>query len=191
MYEEKEIEYKAILTKEQFKKLQSLYPFPKNPIKQTNYYFETNQFDLKNHHAALRIRMKNNEYILTLKQAKEGYALENHVKLNQASFENWVNNHITFPETFRPIMEELNIEEKQLFYQGFLKTNRYTFEKDHVHFCLDESHYFNEIDYELEIEESEKHLAKDIFINIMEELKIEQPKSITKIERFYNSLHKK
>src|SRR5699024_11479055 len=66
--QEIEIEFKNLLTKEEFNQIRTYLSFPDKGVAQTNFYFETKDFTLKNNHAALRIREKNGEYTLTLKQ---------------------------------------------------------------------------------------------------------------------------
>ncbi|WP_212685903.1 CYTH domain-containing protein, partial [Salmonella enterica] len=83
MAQEIEIEFKNLLTEEEYLKLLSNLPFPKYSQTQTNYYFETEDFSLKAHGSALRIREKNGNYTLTLKETHELGLLETHDALTE------------------------------------------------------------------------------------------------------------
>ena len=61
-----ELEYKTLLTQEQFQTIKSNYPF-NEPFKQVNHYFDTSDKKLSKRKSPLRIREVNNQLILTLK----------------------------------------------------------------------------------------------------------------------------
>src|SRR5699024_11542022 len=67
MVQEIEIEYKTLLTKNEYNILLNALPFSSETIMQTNHYFETDDFKIERHHSALRIRNKGQRYTLTLK----------------------------------------------------------------------------------------------------------------------------
>ena len=69
-----EIEYKNLLTKQDFERLVQFFKIESNQFfTQQNHYFDTTDFRLKKSGSALRIREKNETYELTLKQpAAEG-----------------------------------------------------------------------------------------------------------------------
>ena len=50
-----EIEYKTLLTKDEFNRLNSQLSHV-TPVTQTNYYFDSDNFDMKAHRMSLRIR---------------------------------------------------------------------------------------------------------------------------------------
>ena len=50
-----EIEYKTLLTKDEFNRLNSQLSHV-TPVTQTNYYFDSDNFDMKVHRMSLRIR---------------------------------------------------------------------------------------------------------------------------------------
>lgn len=59
MVQELEIEFKNLLTKEEFHRLADFFQLTeKDFAEQENYYFDTKYFALKKHGAALRIRKK-------------------------------------------------------------------------------------------------------------------------------------
>lgn len=190
MSEEIEIEYKAMLQKEQFEAILAAYPFPNEAIVQTNHYFETDDFALREANAALRIREISENYVITLKQAKTNHVLETHDTITAKMFTAWTKGEIIYPPAINKALTELGIESANLTYVGALTTKRYTFEKDKVHYCLDESHYAGITDYELEIEESTFGSAIDIFLKIIGEFAIEEVVSETKIARFFAAIGK-
>jgi len=191
MTEEIEIEYKAMLTKKQFEFLLDRYAFPPTPQKQVNYYFETDQLSLKACHAALRIREKNNRYTVTLKQQKADHVLETHADIDQTTLLKWQKNDIVLPNQFKSIFKQLTIDQSDLKYKGYLTTERYSFEENKVIYCLDQSHYFDQVDYELEVEENTPRQANEVFHHIINDLQLTSIQSKTKIERFFHALHKK
>ena len=76
-----EIEFKNMLTKEEYERLIKTFQFHKSSIyTQENHYFDTAHFDLKEKGSALRIRQKDGKFELTLKQpCKEGLLETNQV----------------------------------------------------------------------------------------------------------------
>lgn len=188
MSEEIEIEYKAMLHKKQFDAILAAYPFPNEPVVQTNHYFETDDFALKKANAALRIREIKGAYVVTLKQAKTDHVLETHDTITSEMFTAWTEGKIAFPPAIGKALAKLSIHAADLHYAGALTTKRYTFEKDNVHYCLDESHYAGITDYELEIEESTYGSAVDIFQKIIATFGIEEVVSETKIARFFEAI---
>ena len=77
MTQEIEIEFKNIVTEDEFSTL--CQSFSINAFtKQVNHYFETPSFSLKEAGSALRIRHKGETYTLTLKQPAEVGLLETH-----------------------------------------------------------------------------------------------------------------
>ena len=63
----KEIEFKTLITKEQYEKLLKDFNLENNIFTQTNYYFDTEDAKLLQEKTVLRIRHKNNSYKLTKK----------------------------------------------------------------------------------------------------------------------------
>ena len=77
MTQEIEIEFKNIVTEEEFHALCKSFSIEVF-TKQVNHYFETPNFSLKEAGSALRIRHKGETYTLTLKQPAEVGLLETH-----------------------------------------------------------------------------------------------------------------
>lgn len=68
MSQEIEIEYKNLITIDEYNQLLTAYPFPQEGKKQINYYFETADRKLQHQGCALRIREKSDTYHITLKE---------------------------------------------------------------------------------------------------------------------------
>lgn len=188
MSQEIEIEYKTILTKEEYNTLLQALPFPSEAMMQTNYYFETRDFALKEHGSALRIRKKNNNYTLTLKEPHIEGILETHDRLTYEQFIAWTDGQPTPMEHVTKQLQELGIMEKDLYYYGALETARRTFVQDDILYVLDKSSYNNKTDYELEIEASSKEKGEAALRELLTKYPVSNEQSITKIERFFTTL---
>lgn len=186
--QEIEIEYKVLLTKEQYEKLETAFPFPKIPFKQVNHYFETDTFALKSHRSALRIREKEGKYTLTLKEVQTEGILETHDKLTEEEFRSWINGQVIPKENTSKRLRKLSVDLSKLKYFGSLTTERKTFSEGNIHYFLDKSFYHDKVDYELEIEAPNKEIGLKVFQSILEQYEIERKKPITKIERFFTAL---
>ena len=188
MAQEIEIEYKTLLTKQEYTSFLHALPFPKDAIIQTNYYFETKNFALKDHRSALRIRKHADNFTLTLKEPHHEGILETHDQLTQSEFEQWITNHPVPKENVLTQLTALDISITELIYCGSLQTERREFIKGGVTYVLDKSIYNHVTDYELEIEAPSKKQGQVALQNLLEQFPVKKQQSITKIERFFNSL---
>lgn len=188
MSQEIEIEFKTMLTSDEFEQLLYRLPFPKEPIVQTNYYFETEQFDLKNNRSALRIRKKVSGYTLTLKEPHDEGILETNDPLSQDEARKWLEGQPNVKKNVSERLSRLGIEENQLRLYGSLTTERYTYMENGIYYMLDKSFYHNKVDYELEIEAPSKQIGIHALHELLQEENLEERKALTKIERFFNTL---
>jgi len=188
MTQEIEIEYKVLLSKQEYERLAANLPFPNEPTVQTNYYFETNECDLKKHASALRIRHKHNQYTLTLKQPHQNGILETHDHLMENMYKKWLSGNPIPTKNVTKQLNTMNIPVNQLRYFGSLKTMRKSFRANAVTYVIDESIYNGMTDYELEIEAPSHRLAKSAFNGILRQFYISPKQPITKTERFFNTL---
>src|SRR5699024_8978230 len=124
MSQEIEIEYKNLLTKQEFDYLLGHFSFPQNSQKQTNFYFETENFSLKENGAALLIREKDGHYRLTLKEPHQDGLLETHDTLTVAEAMNWLQGNNVAKENTEKQLKNMQIETKNLNYYGSLTTER-------------------------------------------------------------------
>lgn len=187
MKQEIEIEFKMMLTENEYNNLLTRCSFPKQAITQTNYYFETEAFLLKQKQSALRIRMKNDTYTLTLKQPHKQGILETHQSLTKNEAMSWINNQPVINNEMTNYLEMLNIPINDLKFYGSLTTERRQFEQNNIIYVLDKSFYNNIVDYELEIEAPTQMKGEESFQSLLDEFNIIQKDTVTKIERFFNT----
>ena len=188
MVQEIEIEYKTLLTKQEFTTLLHALSFPQDSVSQTNYYFDTINFALKEHLSALRIREKEGKYTLTLKEPHVEGILETHDQLSSNEFEQWINGQPIPKENVTNQLTAMGVIVPHLLFYGSLYTERRSFTEDGIIYVLDKSSYNNITDYELEIEAPSKIKGKEALRKILEKFPVVEQKSITKIERFFTTL---
>lgn len=188
MKQEIEIEYKVLLSNNKFDQILDSLNFPAEPFTQTNYYFETSDLKLKEFNSALRIRKKNSDYIVTLKEPHPEGILETHDKILEEDFNNAIyRNELSAPNCTRQL-QKMNISLDNIEYIGFLTTERYEFTEDSLIYVLDKSFYNDNVDYELEIEAPSQVIGIKKFNELISRFNIKKVPSITKIERFFNTL---
>ncbi|WP_188455651.1 CYTH domain-containing protein [Virgibacillus oceani] len=188
MTQEIEIEYKNILTKDEFEACLHRYPFPESGVKQTNYYFETSDFSLKEHGCALRIREKNGKFVLTLKEPHPNGLLETHEPLSKEEAHEMINGKIVKRDTINNQLQNKNIAMTEIVYCGKLITVRREINYENVLLVLDYSMYNEAADYELEIEAPTEDIGKNFMNNFLAKNNINKRDTPTKIERFFASL---
>lgn len=157
-----------------------------NEFEQINYYFDSTDFCLKNQGIISRIRkINNNKYEFTIKHKLKGEKKCNiHIKnedtiyLNKSCALNIIEskNFKNYPYLFKNISNlydgNLNIED--LILLGELKTIRNLYSKNNGNeeICLDQSYYFDQIDYEIEWETTDINKANIELLTIFENLNI-------------------
>ncbi len=188
MAQEIEIEYKNLLTNDEFNRLLTNLPFPKESQVQINYYFETEDFALRNKLSALRIREKNGNYQLTLKEPHPEGLLETHDFLTEKEAFSWLHGNIIEKAQVIKQLKNLGIPYDHLLYFGKLTTERREINYENVLIVLDKSTYNGQVDYEFELEAPSKNVGKVIFNDLLEKNNIVIKKTPNKIERFFSSL---
>lgn len=169
---ELETEYKSMITKEMFNKLLDYFDkiaISKNPYTQINYYFDTEDFTLINQATTVRIRYKKGNYELQVKIPKEleqdyvqqqEWQQELSVEQAKELIENGVDmNH----PLLQPITEKITAQRSILRMVGSLETKRHDFEFYTDMISLDESKYFEIVDYELEWETTNYKFVPYVF----------------------------
>src|SRR5699024_2845050 len=125
MSQEMEFESKNLLTKKEYQRLNDHLNHTKiKPKTQTNYYFETDNFALKEKGAALRIRVKEGQYYLTLKQPKLDGLLETHESITNETLNLWLANQLTPTPKIDQQLASLDIDRDRIKYGGKLTTER-------------------------------------------------------------------
>lgn len=188
MSQEIEIEFKNLLDPHEYKKLLTELPFPDEGVVQTNHYFETKDFSLKAHGAALRIREKNGKYTLTLKEPHPDGLLETHDALTKQETESWLNGTPLMKDHVGGQLKALGIAPDTLQLFGSLTTERREVKDRGALLVLDYSTYNGESDYELEIEATDRTSGEHIFKQILMEFDVTEKHTPNKIERFYRSI---
>jgi uncharacterized protein YjbK len=188
MAQEIEIEFKNLLTKEEFEILLNYLPFPSVGIKQINYYFETTDFKLRHHKSALRIREKNGKYQLTLKEPYGDGLLETHDSLTEEEVTAWINGKPVPKAEVKAQLRKMNISINELQYYGNLTTIRREYHHDRLIYVLDHSHYHGHEDYELEIEAKDVETGKEALNTILRECGITRKDTPNKIARFFQKM---
>ncbi|RCW69748.1 CYTH domain-containing protein [Saliterribacillus persicus] len=191
MSQEIEIEFKNLLSLDEYNKIYDYFNL-KNEIilTQTNHYFETANFSLKNKGAALRIREKNGKWNLTLKEPNPNGdgLLETHAALEPNEAESYIHGGIIQQEEIINRLNDLSISVQNLQYGGALKTKRIEFPYKDTLIVLDHSVYNGKEDYELEVETHIFEYGKEIFEGILRNLSINKRNTPNKIQRYYETL---
>lgn len=192
MHQEIEIEFKNLLTKEEFHLLCDRFSLSEGDfIIQENHYFDSKDFALKNKGCALRIRKKKAHYEMTLKQPVEEGLLETNETISEDEAKSIIaNNRIPEGAIAKIIQEELEIAPDSIIYFGSLSTRRAETEYEGGLLVIDHSMYLNKEDYELEYEVSNFSTGQKIFIELLKTLNIPMRQTDNKIKRFYTAKFK-
>ncbi|TCT22403.1 uncharacterized protein YjbK [Melghiribacillus thermohalophilus] len=186
--QEVEIEFKNMLTKDEYHSLiKKLHLSESQSNVQTNYYFETENFQLKQHNAALRIREKDGKYQCTLKQPRAYGLLETHDWLTKEECSEWISGNVTLKENVGKRLKEMGISSRQLVYQGKLITRRIETPWRDCTLVLDHSQYKGTEDFELELEATEYKKGRAVFLALLTNMQIPARNTPNKIERFFKS----
>lgn len=181
-----EIEFKNMLTQEEYQMLIHYYHIPENGIfSQENHYFDTSDFLLKDKGSALRIRQKSGEYELTLKQPFQDGLLETNQRLSIEEATLAITTGILPYGSIKEIISKLDIPFSKMEYFGSLVTKRAEFSYKEGLLVLDHSFYLNKEDYELEYEVENYQDGQKIFLQFLKQHNIPQRKIKNKIQRFY------
>jgi uncharacterized protein YjbK len=181
-----EIEFKNLLTKVEFENLLKTFNIEdKDIVKQSNHYFDTPDFSLKDLGSALRIREKKNSFELTLKQPAAVGLLETTQHLSSNEFEAAIKKQI-FPEGIvQERLEQLDIAFNNIVYFGTLTTKRAEFPYKEGLLVLDHSFYLEKEDYEIEYEVEDFQTGQLVFQELLKQYDIPIRKTQNKIARFY------
>lgn len=189
MAQEMEIEFKNLLTEQEYERLKSnLNLADIKPSTHTNHYFETKDFALKAKGVALRIREKNHQWQLTLKEPYQDGLLETHDTLSELEAMSWMAGNIVPQPLVAGQLNKLGIDFAMLKYGGALTTERIETTYQDAVVVLDKSSYNGQVDYELEVEARTKETGEKVFEEILENNDITRKETPNKIGRFYSSL---
>lgn len=182
-----EIEFKNMLTSEEFLQLKLHFNIDQNKFKkQVNHYFDTPSFSLKSLNSALRIREKGTQFEMTLKQPAKQGLLETNQLLSAEQAENMLNSGKIVDGEVKDIITKMVEDADTLQYFGSLTTNRAEFNYKDGLLVLDHSDYLNTEDYEIEYEVPDEAEGFKVFSELLSELKIPVRSTDNKIKRFYS-----
>ncbi|UJL47634.1 CYTH domain-containing protein [Virgibacillus sp. NKC19-16] len=188
MTQEIEIEYKNLLTKDEYDRLLYNLPFPEYSKTQTNYYFETTDFALNKNGCALRIREKDGVYQLTLKEPHKDGLLETHDSLTEKEADDWIQGNIIAKTNTTKQLKNKAIPPENLHYYGSLTTKRHELEDKDIVIVLDYSTFNGREDYELEVEAASQEIGIEAFETLLKEHNIQKRDTPNKIERFFQTI---
>ncbi|MCM3114273.1 CYTH domain-containing protein [Neobacillus sp. MER 74] len=181
-----EIEFKNILTKNEYERLLRFFKVDKNQIfKQENHYFDTPNFSLKSKETALRIRKKGLNYEMTLKQPATVGLLETNQTISEDDAQLAIRTGKLPTGIIQRLIEESKVPYSTIEYFGSLITERVEFEYQQGLLVLDHSIYLDTEDYELEYEVENYQNGEKLFIELLEQFKIPTRLTENKIRRFY------
>jgi uncharacterized protein YjbK len=176
-----------MLTKEEFDRLRDYFYIKKESfISQTNHYFDTERFALKDAGSALRLREKKGKWEMTLKQPADVGLLETNQDLDSSIAYAFIKKNV-FPEgEVKKAVESILDGIEGLHHFGSLTTSRVEFPYEGGLLVLDHSSYLSTEDFEVEYEVQDFESGKEIFHNLLKQLQIPARKTENKIKRFYN-----
>lgn len=185
-----EIEYKTLLNQDEFSRLESRLSHVK-PVTQTNYYFDTLDFDLKSHRMSLRIRTLSEKAELTLKipQAVGNHEYNELLTLPEAK--EFIKNQSIPDGQIKELLTLENIPVADLKVLGHLTTVRRETQIPIGLLALDMNHYAGIKDYELELEVSDAEQGKNDFDDFLEQHNISFKYAKSKVARFAATLKNK
>jgi len=187
MKKQPEIEFKSLLTKEEYLRLMEKFKGNRTNI-QTNHYFDTPRFSLKAYEASLRVRERE-DFEMTLKK-KKGYALmEVTIPITKEEFEEIKETGVIKNSEFMSELAPLIGNQKVENFLSLQTLRMYLPYGNGVLF-IDKSKYLGFVDYELEYEAKSYHQGKQEFIELINDLQIQYKKSDKKIARAFNAYKK-
>ena len=114
-----------MLTKEEYELLLTHFQVSEEDLfEQENHYFDTSNFALKANHSALRIRKKEAEYELTLKQPHPDGLLETNKILSKTESDDIFSTGRISDEQISSLLRNMNIDPTSIIYFGSLRTIR-------------------------------------------------------------------
>ncbi|MRW16371.1 CYTH domain-containing protein [Staphylococcus aureus] len=181
-----EIEFKQMITASIYNKLQEKYFKDSVLFKQINYYIDTPDFKLKEHRSALRIRVKDNQYEMTLKTPAKVGLLEYNYIVDIKPEMNLIISNDNLPDDIRQIIvKQFGVKDTTLSILGALTTYRQETKYKGDLLVLDKSEYFDTTDYELEFEVKDYNQGLQKFQSLLNELNLEHHQPLNKVQRFF------
>lgn len=180
-----EIEFKQIISASLYETLQEKYFKNCVLFKQVNYYIDTPDFKLKQHRSALRIRVKDKQFEMTLKTPAEVGLMEyNHIISINPEIDMIIPND-SLPDDIRQILvKQFSVNDQSLSILGALTTYRQETQYQGDLLVLDKSEYLDTTDYELEFEVKDYDQGLQKFQSLLNEWNLEHKQPLNKVQRF-------
>ncbi|SDB82811.1 CYTH domain-containing protein [Shouchella lonarensis] len=185
MKKEVEFEAKSLVKKQTFIRLQQLFP-TYTAISQENTYYDTETLTLKQHGAALRVRTKETDTVLTFKQPFQDGLLETHQpftpdmsallqsgEIPEGPVKIAITSLVGSPINVTPL--------------GRIRTERRVISYENGLLCLDHSFYLQTEDYEVEFEGSSMTHAQEVLNNLLDKVGTQPIPTVSKIGRLFHS----
>ena len=180
-----DVEFKSLLTENEYNKLISHFENAKSDF-QTNHYFDTKRFSLKALNASLRVRERET-LELTLKR-KKGYNTDiKSIELTKEQFDKIRETGIIEDEEIGSDVTSLIKEQKLVNFLSLSTLRTYVPYASGI-LNIDKSEYVGVVDYEVEFSGKAYHQGKADFIKMISEFGIQYKKSDKKIKRAFNAL---
>lgn len=181
-----EIEFKQIISASLYVTLQEKYFKNCVLFKQVNYYIDTPDFKLKQHRSALRIRVKDKQFEMTLKTPAEVGLMEyNHIISINPEIDMIIPND-SLPDDIRQILvKQFSVNDQSLSILGALTTYRQETQYQGDLLVLDKSEYLDTTDYELEFEVKDYDQGLQKFQSLLNEWNLEHKQPLNKVQRFF------
>ncbi|WP_408869108.1 CYTH domain-containing protein [Brochothrix campestris] len=188
--QEREIEFKNLLTKTEYTALLAHFKTAAaTTITQTNSYFDTPDYQLKEQHCGLRIRTfatKQNE--LTLKSPLPVGLLETTAFLSDEQTNDILaGSPLPQGEVYDALIAR-GIDPQAIVCFGSLTTERIECSYQSGLLVLDHSRYLGQEDYEIEFEVPDEQIGQLEFNALLEAFSIKQQPTSNKVARFYQAL---
>jgi uncharacterized protein YjbK len=174
-----EIEFKTQISEEKYNALLHHFHLENNVFKQTNYYFDTDDYILNEKRVVLRIRQKSDtHYKVTLKSQSEQGAYESHVLITKEQALEMIENGFSTKEFFDDM-------DYFVTYRVNLINYRVSTPYDNGVLFLDRCEYCGVQDYEVEFEVSNYHDGELAFKRFLDKFEINQMPTKRKSERAF------
>lgn len=189
MQTEKEIEFKNLLTKQEFELFISYFQVEDKDFRsQTNYYFDTQDNFFKDNRMGFRLRVLSNQNELTLKRPIEEHVMEENTVHISDKERDAIITKASFPSI--PFMEQFNLDSPFICI-GTLQTNRVQVPFENGILFLDHSIYSQTEDFEVEYESSDVKYGEKVFLDLLDSHNIpirHTDKKIARLVKYNNML---
>ncbi|WP_338781097.1 CYTH domain-containing protein [Metabacillus sp. FJAT-52054] len=186
-----EIEFKNMLTEDEFSRLAIAFSFNEKDFhEQVNHYFDTSDFQIKEKKSALRTRYKHGKWVLTLKEPAETGLLETEQTLTDEEAAFLMEEHQFPAGSVKHQLKSLGIADDAIRYFGSLTTFRAEKKAENGLIVLDRSRYLSIEDYELEYEADEATSGELYFSRLLEMHQIPVRETKNKVRRFYEQKYR-